>query len=292
MTYIIDMDTQTTLTVDVSTDEYGDITVTTDVVAASGYRHTHVYEDCSEARDALHDILRAVPLGDVAIVKFLYHVGYEMREIEEPDAPKRSPEESVTRIINKGRAHTIARNTRACVGDPCDDRDGIDLRHIAADIRAAYADYGTAESRIVDVTVSQDRDGSDMITVELSNGRVVTGRPDANFTECLTWYDHDGDFIHGDNFEPIIYDTPQYSDIISGIVAVLVDQAALPPVFRDVNGVTQDYEPAVHLMDDTLRDALSAEMVGATPQAFIEAYANAHRETFGEDFEPYDGYVW
>ena len=61
---------------------------------------------------------------------------------------------------------------------------------------------------------------------------------------------------------------------------------------HDADGAPVDYDAAVMLMDDELREDLHAEMVPCTEQDFLEAYAKAHAEKFGERFAPYDGGAW
>lgn len=46
-----------------------------------------------------------------------------------------------------------------------------------------------------------------------------------------------------------------------------------------------DYEEAVTLMDDEIREELHMEMAPCTEQEFFEAYAKAHEEKFGEEWE-------
>ena len=63
--------------------------------------------------------------------------------------------------------------------------------------------------------------------------------------------------------------------------------------FTDYKGQTCDYEAAVMLMNDELREQLHNELAPCHNQAFIEAYAEAHAEKFdGEDWAPYYGGAW
>lgn len=50
-------------------------------------------------------------------------------------------------------------------------------------------------------------------------------------------------------------------------------------------GKEVDYEDALNSMDDELRGQLHDQMVPCAAQTFLDAYAEAHREKFGEDFE-------
>lgn len=59
----------------------------------------------------------------------------------------------------------------------------------------------------------------------------------------------------------------------------------------DVYGTPVDYAAAVAAMDDSLREELHAEGV-ETRQGFLELYAEAHAERFGEEFAPYYGHAW
>lgn len=47
-----------------------------------------------------------------------------------------------------------------------------------------------------------------------------------------------------------------------------------------------DFDAAVNLMDDDLREAIHAELAPCSNQEFFEAYCKAHFEKFGEEFEP------
>lgn len=60
----------------------------------------------------------------------------------------------------------------------------------------------------------------------------------------------------------------------------------------DSYGREIDYDAAVNLMDDELREEIAAEIAPCTDQEFIEAYARAHEERFGEEFAPYAGGAW
>lgn len=51
------------------------------------------------------------------------------------------------------------------------------------------------------------------------------------------------------------------------------------------NEVEIDYEGAVMLMDDDLREELHGELAPCTEQEFFTAYENAHEEKFGEEWE-------
>ena len=51
-----------------------------------------------------------------------------------------------------------------------------------------------------------------------------------------------------------------------------------------LNGKTVDFIGAFALMDDKLRAELQTELASCSTQAFMNAYAAAHRVKFGEDF--------
>lgn len=53
----------------------------------------------------------------------------------------------------------------------------------------------------------------------------------------------------------------------------------------NVNGVIVDYDVAVSLMDDEIREALHMKLAPCTEQEFFTAYENAHMEKFGEEWE-------
>lgn len=60
----------------------------------------------------------------------------------------------------------------------------------------------------------------------------------------------------------------------------------------DENGDPVDYEAAVQLMDDDIREGLHAKLSPCSNQKFFDEYAKAHREKFGEDFAPAVGKPW
>lgn len=50
-------------------------------------------------------------------------------------------------------------------------------------------------------------------------------------------------------------------------------------------GTEIEWNTAVNLMDDDLREELSAELAPCTEQEFFEAYAKAHEAKFREEWE-------
>lgn len=51
------------------------------------------------------------------------------------------------------------------------------------------------------------------------------------------------------------------------------------------NGKQINYDAAVQLMDDEIREELHAELAPCTEQEFFSAYEAAHTEKFGEEWE-------
>lgn len=51
-------------------------------------------------------------------------------------------------------------------------------------------------------------------------------------------------------------------------------------------GTEVSYELSVQMMDDDIREALHAEIAPCTDQEFFDAYAKAHKQRFGEEWEP------
>ena len=51
------------------------------------------------------------------------------------------------------------------------------------------------------------------------------------------------------------------------------------------NGITVDFEAAVNMMCDELREFVHAYHCEDTPQEFFNAYVTVHFENLGEDFE-------
>lgn len=50
------------------------------------------------------------------------------------------------------------------------------------------------------------------------------------------------------------------------------------------NNTQVDFEAAVNLMDDEIRETLHAELAPCTEQEFFDAYCKAHEEKYGEEF--------
>lgn len=51
------------------------------------------------------------------------------------------------------------------------------------------------------------------------------------------------------------------------------------------NGVSIDYDAAVALMDDDIREAVAADLAPCTEQAFFDAYCKAHLAKYGKEWE-------
>lgn len=60
----------------------------------------------------------------------------------------------------------------------------------------------------------------------------------------------------------------------------------------DFRGVPVDFEAAVQLMDDGLREEVHAAMAPCSQGDFLDVYAAAHELRFGEPFAPYVGAAW
>jgi len=65
----------------------------------------------------------------------------------------------------------------------------------------------------------------------------------------------------------------------------------LLPVY-DSRGTVIDYEAAVNLMDDELREELHDELPPCSRQAFLIEYAGRHETRFGTGFAPWTGEAW
>lgn len=55
-----------------------------------------------------------------------------------------------------------------------------------------------------------------------------------------------------------------------------------------LNGNEVDYEDVLNKMDDELRGQLHEQLVPCAAQTFLDAYLEAHREKFGEEFELFE----
>lgn len=51
------------------------------------------------------------------------------------------------------------------------------------------------------------------------------------------------------------------------------------------NGTEIDFEVAVSLMDDEIREDLNRELAPCSEQEFFSAYEKAHAEKYGEEFQ-------
>ena len=54
----------------------------------------------------------------------------------------------------------------------------------------------------------------------------------------------------------------------------------------NAHGKEIDFDAAVNIMDDDLREKIHAELAPCTDQEFFDAYAKAHLKKFSEEFEP------
>ena len=61
---------------------------------------------------------------------------------------------------------------------------------------------------------------------------------------------------------------------------------------KNKNGEMIDYDAAVQLMDDDIREDLSMELAPCTEQEFMDEYAKRHEQKYGEGFIPYVGGAW
>ena len=52
-----------------------------------------------------------------------------------------------------------------------------------------------------------------------------------------------------------------------------------------LNGEMVNFDAAVSLMDDEIREAVHADLAPCTDQEFMDAYAKAHHEKYGEEFK-------
>lgn len=53
----------------------------------------------------------------------------------------------------------------------------------------------------------------------------------------------------------------------------------------NINGQMVDFDGAVALMDDEIRESVNADFDGETEQDFIDRYVAAHRSRFGAEFK-------
>jgi len=53
-----------------------------------------------------------------------------------------------------------------------------------------------------------------------------------------------------------------------------------------MKGRTKRFDAMVNVMDDEIRERLHMELAPCSEQEFLDAYAKAHREKYGSEFEP------
>lgn len=53
----------------------------------------------------------------------------------------------------------------------------------------------------------------------------------------------------------------------------------------NANGTAIDFETAVSMMDDDIRESVHAELAPCTEQEFFAAYETAHAAKYGEEWE-------
>ena len=52
-----------------------------------------------------------------------------------------------------------------------------------------------------------------------------------------------------------------------------------------LNGEMVDFDAAVNLMDDEIREAVHADLAPCTDQEFMDEYVRRHEEKYGQSFE-------
>lgn len=52
-----------------------------------------------------------------------------------------------------------------------------------------------------------------------------------------------------------------------------------------LNGYEVDFDAIVNMMDDEIREELHNELAPCTDQEFVDAYIEAHKAKYGEQFE-------
>lgn len=81
-------------------------------------------------------------------------------------------------------------------------------------------------------------------------------------------------------------DNPASADV--GLTFEDVEQqleSLAPNTVLDYRGIEIDYDYAVELMDDDLREELHRKLAPCSDQEFFTAYEEAHKEKYGTNFE-------
>lgn len=114
------------------------------------------------------------------------------------------------------------------------------------------------------------------------------------FIDGGDWYVNNGHFDNGDYCVvdeivyikmPKAYEWKRFEDAITRATM------EFNGVVEDCNGHAIDFEAAINLMDDEIREGLHADGI-ESKQKFIEAYAERHAEKYGDEFAPYHGLAW
>lgn len=53
----------------------------------------------------------------------------------------------------------------------------------------------------------------------------------------------------------------------------------------NMSGIAIDFDTAVSMMDDEIRESVHAELAPCTEQEFFAAYEKSHAEKYGEEWE-------
>ena len=85
---------------------------------------------------------------------------------------------------------------------------------------------------------------------------------------------------------------PDSGEVVDDSYAGTCETSGFPPVtVMNSDGHEVDFDAAVNMMDDEIREELHRQGID-DPQEFFSAHADAYREKYDEDWAPDTGMVW
>ena len=115
----------------------------------------------------------------------------------------------------------------------------------------------------------------------------------------MTWNDLNTNYFHDSAMQYREKDERRFEEIwetLCNLAEEAEDEEAYDRLTEgivfDARGYEVDYNSAVALMDDDVREEIHMKLAPCTEQEFFESYSARHLEKFGEEFAPYSGGDW
>lgn len=139
----------------------------------------------------------------------------------------------------------------------------------------------------------------DSVTGNGSGSYTFSGAKAAENVAGIIWDDEFADRCREYGYDGVPTERgPEAVDVIARCIALGELSGELCDYWRDARGLVEDergelidFAAASNLMDSDIREELH-NGPQISNQAFMDAYAEAHREKYGEDFAPYVGGAW